>query len=341
VNFSAFQSWREHCLRSDPDLLDCAETNLYRALARLQPKPAALNPNRPVHRCDLARAWIHRFGFPEKESSHALVCSGVRHALGLIFQELAKDGAVVWIPCDVYPIYLDLARKIGIEPFLFSTLPQPKLPDARHEGRREYMVVTNPWKPLGRFLTDEECDALTVWVNAAPDRYLLVDCVYDLGTPFHPTTQRLWDTGRAILLHSLTKGWLWPKTFGVALMRSGHERLESVLRDNSPSQEQLSFAEKLLSTHIDLPSQIVATLGVHKRNLLAVLSAPVQSRLLLNPACLTPGCYFFAVGIRAEELLQQHRILAIPASTFGAEWDGSIITSLAESFAPKEKEAAP
>jgi hypothetical protein len=85
----------------------------------------------------------------------------------------------------------------------------------------------------------------------------------------------------------------------------------------------------------------VATLGVHKRNLLAVLSAPVQSRLLLNPACLTPGCYFFAVGIRAEELLQQHRILAIPASTFGAEWDGSIITSLAESFAPKEKEAAP
>ena len=92
---------------------------------------------------------------------------------------------------------------------------------------------------------------------------------------------------------------------------------------------------------MDLPSQIVATLGVHKRNLLTVLPASVQSRLLLNPACLAHGCYFFAVGISAEELLQQHRILAIPASAFGAEWDGSIITSLAESFASQENEAAP
>lgn len=341
MNFSAFQSWREHSLRANPDLLDCAETNLYRSLVRLQPKPAALNPNRLVHRCDLARAWLDRYGFPEKASSRALVCSGVRHALGLIFQELAKDGAVVWIPCDVYPVYLDLARKMGIEPLLFSTLPQPKLPDPRNGGRREYMLVTNPWKPLGRFLTDEECDALTVWLDATPDRCLVLDCVYDLGAPFHSTTQRLWETGRAILLHSLTKGWLWPKTFGVALMRSGHDRLESGFRDNSPSQEQLSLAGKLLSAHMDLPSQIVATLGVHKRNLLTVLPASVQSRLLLNPACLAPGCYFFAVGIRAEELLQQHRILAIPASAFGAEWDGSIITSLAESFASQENEAAP
>ncbi|MGH7990891.1 MAG: hypothetical protein ACREDS_11975 [Limisphaerales bacterium] len=55
---------------------------------------------------------------------------------------------------------------------------------------------------------------------------------------------------------------------------------------------------------------------------------------MLDPACLAPSCYFFPVEIRAEKLLRQHRLLAIPGSAFGADWDGSILTSLAPVFAP-------
>jgi aspartate/methionine/tyrosine aminotransferase len=250
----------------------------------------------------------------------------------LIFRELAKGRAAIWIARDVYPVYLELARAAAIEPLLFTTLPKPQLPARKSEGRLEYMLVTNPWKPLGRFLTDVECDALTDWLDASPGRQVLVDCVYDLGTPFHPTTQRLWETGRAILLHSFTKGWLSPKTFGVALIQGGQSHLDAVFRDNSPTQEQLAFAEKLISTHAELPAQVVAALKAREESLMAHLPAPVKSCLLLHPDSRSPGTYFFAVEINAEELLRQHEILAVPASAFGADWDGSVISSLAESF---------
>ena len=218
MNFGDFQLWREQSLRSNPDLLDCAETNLYHCLASLQPKPSASHKAHSVHRCDLARTWLNRYGFSANDSRHALVCRGVRHALALIFRELVRDNAALWIPADVYPIYLELASAAGIKPSLFKTLPEPKFPAAKPNDSPEYLLIANPWKPLGRFLTNAECAALIGWLDASPRRRLLVDCVYDLSAPFHATTQELQRTGRAILLHSVTKGWLWPKTFGVALI---------------------------------------------------------------------------------------------------------------------------
>jgi hypothetical protein len=66
----------------------------------------------------------------------------------------------------------------------------------------------------------------------------------------------------------------------------------------------------------------------------ALLPDSVRKSLLLDPACLSPSCYFFPVRMQAEELLRLHRLLAIPSSVFGANWDGSILTSLAAVFAP-------
>jgi aspartate/methionine/tyrosine aminotransferase len=254
--------------------------------------------------------------------------------LTLIFQELTRSDATLWIPSDVYPVYLELARAAGIEPRLFTTLPEPKIPANQPTGSPEYLLITNPWKPLGRFLTDKECDALTSWLAASPRRHLLVDCVYDLSTPFHVTTQRLHGTGRAILLHSATKGWLWPKTFGVALLGKGHSQFESAFRDDSPAPDQLRLAQQFLSTDANSPSQVIAALQSRAQKMFAMLPDSVRKSLVLDPACLAPSCYFFPVGIRAEELLRLHRLLAIPASAFGADWDGSILTSLASVFAP-------
>jgi aspartate/methionine/tyrosine aminotransferase len=334
VNFAAFQLWREECLRANPDLLDCAETNLYRSLASLQPKPDASDADRSVHRCDLARAWLVRYGFSPKDSRRALVSRGVRHALALIFQELARSDATIWIPGDVYPVYLELARAAGIEPRLFTTLPEPKIPVTQPNGSPEYLLITNPWKPLGRYLTDKERDALTGWLAASPNRHLLMDCVYDLSTPFHVTTQKLYETGRAILLHSATKGWLWPKTFGVALLGEGHSQFESAFRNDSPAPDQLRLAQQFLSTDANCPSQVIAALQTRAQKMFAMLPDSVRKSLLLDSTYCSPGCYFFPVGIRAEELLRLHRLLAIPSSAFGADWDGSILTSLAVVFAP-------
>ena len=341
MNFAAFQLWREQCLRAKPDLLDCAETNLYRALAWLQPPLGMLKSDRLLHRCDLARAWLSRYEFSENLSRRALVCRGVRHALSLIFKELARSNAVLWSPGDVYPTYLELARAAGIEPQTFPTLPEPKLPTSRIADRMEYLLVANPWKPLGRFLTGQECVTLTDWLGVSPNRYLLVDCVYDMCAPFHFTTQKLLETGRAILLHSVTKGWLWPKTFGVTLLGEEHPQLESAFRNDPPSQEQLRLAEQLLSGDANRPGQVVTALVSRKQKLLAALPTTVGNSLLSDPVAAAPGCYFFPVRLQSDQLLRQHGIVAIPASAFGADWDGSIFTSLSGSFTGDGNGVAP
>lgn len=332
MNFAAFQLWREECLRTRPDLLDCAETNLYRALASLQPKLAAGSGQRTVYRCDLARTWLKRYGFPENLSRRALVCRGVRHALTLIFKELA-GAAALWVPSDVYPVYLELARAAEIEPQMFPSLPELKFPTARPAAGAEYLLVANPWKPLGRFLTDEECTLLTGWLEASPRRYLLVDCVYDLGVPFHFTTQKLVQTGRAILLHSVTKGWLWPRTFGIALFGEVHSQLEAAFHREPPTPEQLQLAEQLLSNDAGLPVRVAIGLEERKQRLLAVLPKAVASTFIADPVDVVPGGYFFPVRLTAEKLQREHGVLAIPASAFGALWDGSVLTSLSENFA--------
>ena len=175
MNFSAFQSWREQYLNAHIDLLDGGETNLYRTLTQLQPKLDQSTIDRKWHRCDLARTWLTRYGFSESYSRHALVCRGVRHALELIFKEVARSNAILWLPGDVYPVYWEQARAIGIEPQRFNTLPKPILPDSGPGSRPEFLLLTNPWKPLGRYLAEKECSALLAWLKTSHNRYLLID----------------------------------------------------------------------------------------------------------------------------------------------------------------------
>lgn len=334
MNFAAFKLWREACLRTTPDVVDCAETNLYDALASLQPR---LDPRRTpprVHRCDLARAWLQRYGLDIAHSRRALISRGVRHALQLIFRRLSAQGARLWLPSDVYPVYQTLAQSAGIAPQVFPTLPTPNLPvDAAIDGP-EFLLIANPLKPLGRFLSNEDCAALIAWVNAMPSRRLLIDCVYDLGAPFHPTTMKLLQTERAILLHSATKGWLTPQTFGVALVGEDCAGFETDFREDPPSATQLQLAHHFLSAAADGPARVINALQARAHNLAERLPQVVRDACLVTPADRAPGCYLFPVSFSAEQLLNDHGLLAIPASAFGAQgWHGSILTSLSGAFA--------
>ncbi len=336
MNFAAFKLWREACLRTTPDVVDCAETNLYGALASLQPHLDPSETPQRVHRCDLARAWLQRYGFDTGRSRQALVCRGVRHALQLIFKRLSAEGARLWLPSDVYPVYQALAQSAGITPQTFPTLPAPIFPTAGGTDGPEVLLIANPLKPLGRFLNDEECAALLAWVNAAPGRRLLIDCVYDLGAPFHPTTMKLLQTERAILLHSATKGWLTPQTFGVALVGEDCTGFETDFREDPPSAMQLQLAHHFLSAAADCPARVVDALQARARSLAERLPQTVRDVRLVAPANSAPGCYLFPVPFSAEQLLNDYGLLAIPASAFGAGgWNGSILTSLSDGFAPQ------
>ncbi|MFI9329333.1 aminotransferase class I/II-fold pyridoxal phosphate-dependent enzyme [Kitasatospora sp. NPDC052868] len=332
MRFDEFQDFRQRQLGGSPSLLDAAETNVYRALAPLRPQPPTGTDT--VHRCDLARAWLRRFELPQEWSGRTMVCRGVRHGLGVVFHRLRAEQARLWLPGDVYPVYFELARAAGLAPASYPTLPEPALPGSPADDRPEYLLLANPSKPLGRYLSDAECAAVVSWLRESPRRRLLIDCVYDLGAPFAAGTRRLLDTGRAVLLHSVTKGWLWPRTFGVVLLGPAQTELAEAFRADPPTPAQLRLADRLLTEHSDVPRQVVDELAARAERLFERLPDDVLGAIpVASRTC--PGNYFFPVGIPAETLRREYGVLAVPAGVFGeGDWSGSILTSLADAFGP-------
>ncbi|OPC77880.1 aspartate aminotransferase [Embleya scabrispora] len=332
MRFDGFQEFRQRQLRASSSLLDAAETNVYRALAPLRPEPPT-DP-RTVHRCDLARAWLRRFELPEEWSRRAMVCRGVRHGLGVVFHQLRAAQARLWLPGDVYPVYFELARAAGLAPESYPTLPAPVLPRSPADDRPEYLLLANPSKPLGRYLSDAECAAVISWLRVSPRRHLLIDSVYDLGGPFAAGTRRLLDTGRAVLLHSVTKGWLWPRTFGVVLLDPTHAALAEAFRADPPTSAQLRLADRLLTEHGDVPRQVVDELAARAERLFERLPDDVLAAIpTASRSC--PGNYFFPVEMPAETLRRECGVLAVPVGVFGESgWSGSVLTSLADAFGP-------
>ncbi|MCF3132238.1 aminotransferase class I/II-fold pyridoxal phosphate-dependent enzyme [Streptomyces olivochromogenes] len=332
MRFDEFQEFRQRQLSASSSLLDAAETNVYRALAPTRPEPPT--DMSTVHRCDLARAWLRRFELPEEWSGHAMVCRGVRHGLGVLFHWLRAVQARLWLPSDVYPVYFELARAAGLAPASYPTLPAPVLPRSPADHRPEYLLLANPSKPLGRYLSDAECAEVIAWLRESPRRHVLIDSVYDLGATFAAGTRRLLDTGRAVLLHSVTKGWLWPRTFGVVLLGPAQAELTEAFRADPPTSAQLRLADRLLTEHSDVPQQVVDELAARAERLFERLPDEVLGAIpTASRTC--PGNYFFPVEIPAETLQRGCGVLAMPTSVFGeSNWSGSILTSLADAFGP-------
>ncbi|MFF2044254.1 aminotransferase class I/II-fold pyridoxal phosphate-dependent enzyme [Kitasatospora sp. NPDC058170] len=338
MRFDEFQEFRRRQLGAAPPLLDAAETNLYRALAPMRPEAPA--GTHTVYRCDLARAWLRRFELPQEWSRHAMVCRGVRHGLGVVFRWLRTVQARLWLPGDVYPVYFDLARAAGLAPASYPTLPAPALPTSPADDRPEYLLLANPSKPLGRYLSEAECDAVISWLRESPHRHLLIDSVYELGAPFAAGTRRLLDTGRAVLLHSVTKGWLWPQTFGVVLLGPAQAELAEAFRADPPTPDQLRLADRLLTGHGDLPRLVVDELAARAERLFTRLPDEVLGAIPAETRT-CPGNYFFPVGIPAQTLHREYGVLAVPVGVFGeSRWPGSVLTSLADAFGPTAADEA-
>lgn len=250
----------------------------------------------------------------------------------MVFHWLHGVQGRLWLPGDVYPVYFELARAAGLEPASYPTLPAPALPRSPAAHRPEYLLLANPSKPLGRHLSDAECAELISWLRESPHRRLLIDAVYDLEAPFVTGTRRLLDTGRVVLLHSVTKGWLWPRTFGVVLLGPADAELADAFRADPPAPAQLRLADHLLTEHGDVPRQVIEALAARAERLFERLPEDVLGAIpLASRSC--PGNYFFPVGIPAQTLQRAYGVLAAPVSVFGeSAWSGSVLTSLAAPF---------
>jgi len=323
MTFAEFQFLREKLLRERPDVFDCAATNLYAALARFIP-PAAAPTSHTVHRCHLATEWTVRFDLPPELSSRALVSCGVRDSRALLFRHYAREGAQLWLPADTYPVYDELARAAGLIPHEFVTLPEPAWPTSPPLPVAELLVVTNPLKPVGRWLSPGDVAALTAWLGMNPRRRILLDAVYTFETRFHPTTLQLLATQQTILLHSLTKGWLHPRLFGVALIpERDTAALTPVFRTQPPPQSNLARARDLMAQHAEMPANISRELDAARSRLLS----SIPQHLTPLATADAPG-YFTPVAGRWQDILDGSNALGLPATVFGSQRDITILSSL-------------
>ena len=250
-----------------------------------------------------------------RESPRALISCGVRDSLRLLFGHYAVVGARVWLPADTYPVYGELARAAGVDAagvYHLAGAGVHRCGAGRHGP--EILLVANPMKPLGCWLNGVEVATLSAWLAASPQRRVLIDTVYTFDTEFHATTRALFATGQAILLHSLTKGWLQPRLFGVALVPAADLAvLAPVFRAEAPSQQNLARARELLSAHAGLP----VTIGRHLETARAALLAELPAGITPNHARGCTGLLHARVGELAG-LAAAINYSDLPATVFGS-----------------------
>jgi len=242
----------------------------------------------------------------------------------LLFTRYAADRALLWLPSDNYPVYAAIARAAGLAPREYPTLPEPLWPFNPPSSNHEVLLLTNPLKPRGRWIDQADVDCLTAWLSASARRRVLIDAVYTFETSFHATTVDLFRTEQVILLHSLTKGWLQPRLFGIALVPEQDTGvLAPSFKQHAVPQHSLARAREMLGSHAALPALIAQELRNARERLHAMLPSGVATIEPLNATG-----YFTPVRCGLE-LLESRRLLGIPASAFGSrQEDITVLSSL-------------
>lgn len=309
MNFHEFQKFRLELLQREPDVVDLAETNIWRSLNHLIPT-IPLRPEKHVHRCHLAELWINLFDLPAEWSKFALISCGVRHSLSLLLMELSKRGGQLVMPFDVYPVYGQIAATSGTDVVTFPTVPDLSIPDCG-----DWLLLPNPLKPAGRWLGTKDVNSVRRWLAERPERRVLIDAVYNFQTNLHATTLELIETQQAIVMHSLSKTWLHPQVLGVCLVSENDwNDLAPIFRSNSPDQPNLQLADYLMRSESKLPNQVDKTITHKRAELRRRLPAELTRMQVENEAG-----YFTLLESSFKDLLQSHRILTIPLSVFGSE----------------------
>jgi aspartate/methionine/tyrosine aminotransferase len=326
MDFAAFVEWRRSLRAACPDLVDLAETRIAQALAHLRPITVVPESFPVVHRCHLAPLWCELRGLPPSSAQAAFACNGVRHALELLLGAFAQAGRWVAIPSDVYPVYGRIAAATGVATSQFMTFPdfdlRAVLAQAASDGA-SVVLLPAPLKLHGRAWTQDEADAAVRWLSQDGERRLVLDGVYAFGQRLDEPILRLLATDQVFYLDSLSKGWLHELVFGIAWVpEPDRMSLRDTFQALRPSQHQLFVARELMTLH-GFRDRLANDLAGRREALARRLR---EAGVVSRPA---ETGYLVAIEADAAELLESHRILALPASVFGsARGDWSVASAL-------------
>jgi aspartate/methionine/tyrosine aminotransferase len=311
MNYQEYRNFRNSYLESNSALrLDCM--NPVRSLAFLVKHETRTTDEKScavTQAKDALHTWAALAGV--RELSHPVAkASGVRALLKAVFAAEAASGTkTVLLPNDVYPVYWALAQEAGLKTQGFATCPALDLEFLNHESST-LLLLTNPLMPAGRFLSMKETDKVLEWLKANPRRRVILDGVYHFSDCLHTTSQKLISTGRAYFLHSLSKSWLLPEAFGVALLPEGVQI--GSLADNVDELAEAAALQRF-AAHPDLPSRMQKIFDKQWKTLTPLIQE-------VAPRWEPPETgYFSTLEIDFETLLRSHGIMSVPATVFDSK----------------------
>lgn len=324
MKLEEFRQLRAQLRASRPGLIDRAELDLYRSLAQLDPEAfgtiAPSEDPRAQYRCHVAERFLDQLGWAEDLGPRTQVSHGVRRSLRALFGLLASRAATVGIPDDVYPVYGQLAVAAGVGVRSWSA--RAGLPDERLLAKVSALLVCEPLKPWGRTLDVAAVERLRGWAGADPKRMLILDSAYAI--PPSPSALSLLYDESAIVLVSLSKGWLIPDHVGLCVVPTRFAAAVREVFSGLPKHEsrlRIGFAALTELGH--RPGQVAATL--------ARLGDQLDARTRAQPELATSACVgYFAISELSFAALLERGVLGVPASVFGGDPDapGCVLSSL-------------
>ncbi len=303
--FMAFKELAARALAAEPSLarLDCL--NPVKAIAQsFDRSPVGISAD---------DAWTRYLGYPVRYRFHS---RGVRDSLLVLLGWLADRGRSIALPCDIYPVYRQIANKVGVACSTYPTLPAFDIATA-FTCADDSLLVTAPLSPLGRDLTGEEVAALEDWLRESPERLLILDRVYDYGGG--ADIGSLLATGQVAVCWSLSKAFLSPLVMGFTVV----PEYLAHLNGQEPDNEQ---AAAILTRHRDFPAEQVSIFRYRWRHLATLLSS-------LDPDWHPPATgYLSVLRVPHAELLARG-VLAVPGAVYEAGDGVSVVSCLHESLA--------
>jgi len=323
VDFESYRQFRSELLQQRCLLrLDCM--NPVQAFSTWIPKTPEPGPQGGTRIDRTLLLWEKATGMA-LNPGRTVIGRGVRDLLAATFTSVLKKDEDLWLPEDVYPVYGKLAVDAGLTARTFPTLPEPEFRFLTQSAERATVVLPVPLSPLGRLPDQFESDALLGWLRGSPHRLLIIDAVYTFDFEKSRSFLDLFlgqNGDQCIALWSCSKSWLLPKSLGIAVTP---RRLTPTLADHvaRPSHSDLGRIDSTLENQPDLWSRQQKAFTLQWRRL-----APIIHSINRNwePP---PSGYFSVLDVPFSSLLNEHGILSVPGSVFGAKRDDlSIVTCL-------------
>lgn len=226
--------------------------------------------------------------------------SGVLDLLGQLCSDSTISSLRLIVPSDVYPRYFEVIPKSKILMTIEANGEWvSQLPSENHCA----LLLPNPIVPKGIYLNVNELMRINLWLQSKPERWLILDCVYDFGLLAYSSTQAYLKSKKVIYLNSDSK------RFGMSKKR-GWASCFIHLPGFSPGSEEAATDTFMLQRYFSSAWNKV------------LACCPQLSFVAPNVG------YLSLVEEDFRVLRDSYNIAAVPFSVFGGDAKSSVLSCL-------------